>query len=282
MGYFMDFETLSVGQKKKTCRALCLASSSFHIYEGKRIMYSVKTLPLCIYSACCLIFFLFPTAVSFILYRMADQHAFSLLNTQSARLLLTSFCTILTFFCLFLSHVFYTKALIYALFLQDSQAENMSALYTGKTDFRKLLLSYIITVISYIPPFLLCALSLSVFAEAEEFSTVIGIICTIMILTSLYLLCIINCVMSIYRCTDSLQYALRSIRGHVCEYIFLNVRLIPCRLLSLLSLGVLIPFYSMPYTMLCYSSYISFLRSSQNYAYSYDSESQKGRISNGE
>ena len=278
----MDFKTLSVGQKKKTCGALCVASSSFHIYEGKRMMYGGKTLPLCIYSVCCLVFFLFPIAVSCILYRMAEQYSFSLLNTKSELLLTVSFCTILTFSCLFLSYAFYTKALIYAFSLQNSQTPSVPVLCKEKAEFRKLFLSYSVTAISYLIPFLLCLLSLSVFAEAEEFSTVIGIICAVMILTSLYLLCIISCVMNVYHCTGSLQYALRSIRGHICEYIFLSIRLIPCRLLSLLSLGVLVPFYSMPYAMLCYGSYVSFLRSSQNYAYSYDSESQKGRISNGE
>lgn len=278
----MKNEGLSVGQKIKTPFALCIPSSRFHTSEGKRMMHSDDNAPLCFYSVCFCATLGFAVILSVIIYCCRSNLSVFPISGYAADALCAVTASSVLFAGGFVSYVFYSASLRYAFSIQCGVAKSGNDLVFGKDALKRAFRSYAVTLLFCSAPLCLCALSISIFAKTEEFTAIIGIICGIMILTSLYLLCIIKCVATVYLCTDSLQYTLHALHGNLMQYVCLCIRLVPHTVLAISSFGILVPFYVMPYSLLCRGSFAAYIHTAQGCAYSYDPELQKGRNSNGE
>ena len=252
---------LSAGQKKHTPLFPSLHTSYFLKQEAKfiisknenRFRFGICTLLMCSVPILAL-------AVCFGTFYFFNEYGLYGLTLSSQKLLFCTFAFCVLFSGAFMSFALYCGALRLA---YTETKENCSLgviLYAVSTKkaFGKAFGEYLLflisnTVISVFPVF--CVM---LWLENEKFDVTLGIIYTVCILTYLYLLCIINGVFVILSCLDGkkrIQRAVSLLKGHICEFIFLNIRLFPCAVFSVLSLGVLYLTHTAP---LVYASYACF------------------------
>ncbi len=252
---------LSAGQKKRTPLFPSLHTSYFIKKEARnivlkndnRLRFGVMTLlsfgvVTLILSVCLSAFYIF------------KKYPFPTLSPSSGALLFYTFLFCVMLVGTFMLYALFSGCVLFAYGEEKEKSSVGTALYAfcTKKAFGKVFGEYLLylisnAVISAFPIF--CVM----FAlDNKKFDITAVIIYTVFILTYLYLLCIINGVFIILSCTGGKRRftaAVSLFKGHICEFIFLNIRLIPTRLMSAASLGVLHLTHTAP---LVYASYACF------------------------
>lgn len=268
--------TASVGQKRRTCIFSSFHTSSFFVHEGKNILCKKDAhFRFCI----CSLLSAFTAAFAVLLMLSAvflyKYSAFPTLSDRSARTLTAVFAVIICFFTSFFRYALRCGRSHLAVQLEKNEVPNTDAvLYrlSSLESFKKCFMEYLLYLLSnaLICPFLV--LSFAVYKTSTKNDAETVIICSILILTYLYFLCIIN---GVYIFLPHLQndesiikrlkYAVILTRGNVCRFIFLNIRLIPYAVTSVLSLGVLHIFYNSALISSSYASFVSFVFDVEKY-----------------
>lgn len=257
----MNFQKRSsAGQKRRTPFFPSLHTSYFIKQEAKYLVSKNENrlysgfCTLLIFGVLSLVFCICATSFYFL-----EKYGLPTLTHSSQKLLFYTFSFCVLFFGFFICFALFCGLLRFAYNDEKERGEkNVLFAFYNKKAFGKVFSEYLMyllsnVVISAFPIF--CVM----FTRANaKFDIASGIICTVFILTYLYLLCIINGVFVIMSCIDGDGRLLRAVslfKGHICEFIFLNIRLVPSVLVSVMSLGVLHVLHTSP---LVYASYACF------------------------
>ena len=252
---------LSAGQKRHTPLFPSLHTSYFLKQEAKHVIsknenrFRIGAVTLILYAVPTLVFSICFCAICFF-----KKYPFSTLTPSAGKLLLYTFLFCVILLGGFMCYALFSGSLLFAYGEEKDKSTLSAVLYAfcTKRAFRKVFGEYslylILNVLISVFPIFCVTFTLG----NKKIDIAAGIICTVFILTYLYLLCIINGVFVILSCTSSDRRFTRSVslfKGHICEFIFLNIRLIPSFILSVLSLGVLHVTHTSP---LIYASYACF------------------------
>ncbi len=252
---------LSAGQKRHTLLLPSLHTSYFFKQEAKHVISKNENrfrlgaitvilcaVPTLVLSVClCAVYFF-------------KKYPFSTLTPSAGKLLLCTFLFCVTLLGSFICYALFSGSLLFAYGEEKDKSMLSAVLYAfcTKRSFGKVFGEYVIYLIlnAIISVFPIFCVTFTLSNEKIDITSVI--ICTVFILTYLYLLCIINGVFVIMSCMGENRCFARAVslfKGHICEFIFLNIRLIPSFVLSVLSLGVLHITHTSP---LVYASYACF------------------------
>ncbi len=252
---------LTVGQKRKTIFAAAWHTSEFFTADAKRILRTENTFfRLCTssaiaYTVClCFVFLIVSTNVFF------SKTGIHTLSVHAHKLL---YCGILAILLLIGGFFAYGALCGLLKSCTPNNCDNAFSVFTSQKNLQTVFRGYIVNLIALMPVLTLATLTVSVLTDMRGFSIQSGIFCGIMILTCLYLLCIIRCVLTVYEyiifASGTLADALRLCSGHFGEYICLCIRTIPHVFLGIASAGVLFVFYTLPHISSCKYAFASYL-----------------------
>ena len=252
---------ISAGQKRRTPLLPSLHTSYFFKQEAKHVIsknenrfrMGAVTLIICAVPTLVL-------SVCFCTICFFKQYPFSTLTPSAGKLLLCTFLFCVTLSGSFICYALFSGSLLFAYGEEKDKSTLSAVLYAfcTKRTLGKVFGEYLIYLIlnSIISVFPIFCVTFNAANEKNDITSII--IYTVFILTYLYLLCIINGVFVIMSCMSENRRFVRAVslfKGHICEFIFLNIRLIPSFALSVLSLGVLHVTHTSP---LVYASYACF------------------------
>ncbi len=263
----------SAGQKRRISVFLPLHTSSFFISEAKHLISKRDALfRLCVcsvFSLFCISFGILMTAASIFFY---TSSGFPTLTEKANGILLTVFTVCILFCVLFFCYVLKNVQTELALQLDRKEEKSFFEHLLTPSSIKKYFFEYISFLISniIICPFLI--LAYAVYKTSAKINVETMVICGILILTYLYLLCIIKGVYIILshiqdekNVFTGLKRAASLLYGNVCRFIFLNLRLLPYIIISVLSVGILHVFYTSPLISSSYASFISFVYDARKY-----------------
>ncbi len=264
----MNFERkISAGQKRHTPLFPPLHTSFFLKKEAVHLFSKCRfTLGLCTFLSFAVLSVSF-TIVLFALY-FRENFGLATLTKASENMLLYTFICCVLFICFFVVFALFSGGVRFAYLCEKETKGDILYALTDRYTLGKTLCYYIVFLFSNALNFIFPVFCIAVYEKNGKFDTDTAIICTVCILTYLYLLCIINSVFAILCCLNGekrISRAFLLLRGHICEFIFLNIRLIPSVLLSVLSCGILHLTHTMPLIYASYACFASFAEDTELY-----------------
>ena len=263
----------SAGQKRRTSAFLPLHTSLFFIREAKHLLSKRDALfRLCIcsvFSVFCISFGILLTIASIFFYRSSG---FPTLTEKANGILFTVFTACIWFCVLFFCYVLKNVQTYLALQIEKNDEKPFFRHFVTSSNIKKCFFEYLSFLISniIICPFLI--LAYAVYKANAKINVETMVICGILILTYLYLLCIIKGVYIFLPHVQNEENTFKRIKcavsllcGNVCRFIFLNLRLLPYVIISAVSFGILHVFYTSPLISSSYASFISFVYDVQKY-----------------
>ncbi len=263
----------TAGQKRHTSAFLPLHTSSFFISEAKHLISKRDAFfRLCIcsvFSVFCISFGILLTIASIFFYRSSG---FPTLTEKANGILFTVFTACIwfcvLFFCYVLKNIQTDLALQSERKVEKSLFDHSLTPSTVKKRFYEYLSFLISNII--ICPFLI--LAYAVYKANAKINVETMVICGILILTYLYLLCIIKGVYIFLPHVQNNENTFKRMKcaasllcGNVCRLIFLNLRLLPYVIISAMSFGILHVFYTSPLISSSYASFVSFVYDARKY-----------------
>ena len=258
---------ISAGQKRHTPLFPSLHTSYFLKKEAVYLFSEYRMcLGLCTFLSFAVISVCFTLTVFAFYFK--ESIGLSTLTNASENILFYTFAGCISFLCLFVLFALFSGGVRSAyLCSKGIKCDILYAFENGQMleeTFCRYIVFLILNAICLIFP----VLGMTVYEKNGKFDADTVIICTVCILTYLYLLCIISSVFAIMCCLNGEKRTSRAfslLKGHVCEFIFLNIRLIPSVLLSVISCGVLHMTHTMPLIYASYACFASFAEDTEEY-----------------
>lgn len=254
----------SAGQKRRTPLIPSLHTSYFFKQEAKHLIAKGENrfkLGLFTLMRCSVLSLAFTVCAC--AYRFHRRLGISTLEDNAEKLLLFTFFACVSFICLFLYRALFCGAVLFAYKQERQNDPHTTALsyIESKDAFSSAFGEYLLFIIANAIIFVFPSMCIALYRTNEKFDAITVIIYAIFILTYLYLLCIINGITAVLPCINGkkrISSAIMLLKGHICEFIFLNIRLLPSLMLSVLSLGVLHLTHTAPMICASYACFVSY------------------------